>query len=1055
LYGLNKKSFGFLDKKGLGFRKTMKLIKIDPATGQPETIGDTQFDVVGLAYNPVTKKLYATAHRDYQIVEINPSNGKGTPVVTLSDRNHLCGEIAFDSEGKAYITLTTSDLKKHLATCDLTTGKVSMIGDIGFPGLASMKFIGNTLYGIAGEYAGLGGSNGQVISIDIATGQGSLVITTDPPMCWAGMAVYGNTVTVTQPQTFEPIEKTTPSSEVIPPQSVPALQSTIVQSDTTTKEEEMTILTIDTKDNCYLINTEEMNHLQENVARSFSLESGTFDIQITSGHYNHSQSQTEGEPFVLLWIYGVDGNTFINKNTGIEVGTTWTTLNGYGDRLQLEVTGQAVLCALFLDVNNEDNSGSVELSISSNKKYFNPQTVTVDSKENCYVLNADNLKTLQQKDANLIELTPGNYRFKIRESNASYWSSEKKFQLEPWALLWIKEGKFIPKLTGNEVEETWCSLNGLKDEVILEVKEKTIVSGFFFDTYKEDNEGQIILAIETVSATELTEIYEEHETTITSSSSSSQQSYEEHETTTTSSSSSSSSQQNVDVSTSGDTSSQEETVGVGISGSGMNFSSSSGSSSSSSGSSSFSFQFDQSQMEDMWEQISSKIETSVAVNNTGEENKQAYWDNLEKWILQGYQQQVKDLTTQVARVEFMMKAFSQQMEGNFNQIFQAWSSHFDSRLNELINTRIVATIEEQVRLKTSQQTQDIKKLVVDQMQSDIDKRLETALNLKLSQQTQDIKKLVVEQMQGDIDKRIETVVNVKFSDQTPNINSSIINNIQEQMDQRINTVVTMKIDDQTENLKNLVIQQLQTNMDNRIDNAVELKITDQTENLKNLVIQQLQTNMDNRIDNAVELKITDKTEALKNLVIQQLEANIDKRIQMFVEQSTNNNLQLVANNVMGNIDNRITANFENQILNLREDLTSLVRSELNNNYTDSLKSLLFADIKNQQFYLDTQSIKAEVENFYSRLGQFETQLNLRIAQGDTRLYNWTLEQLSALQGCISDRQALVNMFESFSAKLKTALDGAPCVQPTRFSAWVTTENNPQIEPIQPNQLPEG
>ncbi|MGB7521510.1 MAG: hypothetical protein WA896_17925, partial [Spirulinaceae cyanobacterium] len=221
------------------------------------------------------------------------------------------------------------------------------------------------------------------------------------------------------------------------------------------------------------------------------------------------------------------------------------------------------------------------------------------------------------------------------------------------------------------------------------------------------------------------------------------------------------------------------------------------------------------------------------------------------------------------------------------------------------------------------------------------------------------------------------------------------------------------------------------------------------------VIQQLQTNMDNRIDNAVELKITDKTEALKNLVIQQLEANIDKRIQMFVEQSTNNNLQLVANNVMGNIDNRITANFENQILNLREDLTSLVRSELNNNYTDSLKSLLFADIKNQQFYLDTQSIKAEVENFYSRLGQFETQLNLRIAQGDTRLYNWTLEQLSALQGCISDRQALVNMFESFSAKLKTALDGAPCVQPTRFSAWVTTENNPQIEPIQPNQLPEG
>ena len=183
-------SFYGLDKKDFGFRKTMKLIKIDPSTGQSTVVGDTWFDVVGMDYNPSDQKLYGTAHRNHQIIEINVSKGYGKPVVTLSDRERSCGEIAFDSSGTAYISLIGTDLKKYLATCNLTTGKVTIIGDIGFPGLASMKFIGDTLYGVAGQYEGVGGSNGQVIRINTATGQGTLATTTDPLGCWAGMAVY-------------------------------------------------------------------------------------------------------------------------------------------------------------------------------------------------------------------------------------------------------------------------------------------------------------------------------------------------------------------------------------------------------------------------------------------------------------------------------------------------------------------------------------------------------------------------------------------------------------------------------------------------------------------------------------------------------------------------------------------------------------------------------------------------------------------------------------------------------------------------------------------------
>lgn len=79
----------------------------------------------------------------------------------------------------------------------------------------------------------------------------------------------------------------------------------------------MKLLTIDTKKNCYVIDSNGMKNLQQNVANSLTLERGTFDLQIISGLYSYASGKTEGEPFVLLWIYGTDGSTFVNKNTGV------------------------------------------------------------------------------------------------------------------------------------------------------------------------------------------------------------------------------------------------------------------------------------------------------------------------------------------------------------------------------------------------------------------------------------------------------------------------------------------------------------------------------------------------------------------------------------------------------------------------------------------------------------------------------------------------------------------------------------------------------------------
>ena len=817
----------------------------------------------------------------------------------------------------------------------------------------------------------------------------------------------------------------------------------------------MALLTIDTKNNCYVIDANEMTNLQQNVASSFTLDQGNFDIKIISGRYSFSQRQTEGEPLVFLWIYGADGSTFINKNTGVETGATWTVLNGYNGKLQLEVKGQTVVSALFFDVNNNDSKGSVNLLVTSDKPSLSPQIITVDSKKNCYVLDGDKLSNLTQPNLNSLELEPGNYKIKIRESNASYWFFDQKFIIEPWALLWIKGGKFVSNLTGLEVEETWGSLNGLQEEFILEVKEKTNIIGFFFDSFREDNKGQVVLEINTVSQTEVTEKYKQQvgQATVMAGSNINQS--------------------NVSVvSTGGRTSGK----GTGSANSGDGVSTGN----------TFGFSFDEDQMERMWQEMAARIENSVSLTDDKDENKQAYWDNLEKSILKGYQNQAKKQAMQIARLEFMMKTLSQQTEVIFNQNFQSWSNYFNKNLNDLFISRVPRIVSDQVNLTINEQTQEVKNLVIQQMQTELNERVESVVNLKINNLTQEIKTSVVQQMQTELDQRIETVVNLKIANQSQEINTQIVNQISTDVDQRIDNAINVKLANQVQEVTNQVIQQIQFDIDQRVDNVVSLKIADQTQDVKNLVIQQMQnyieerinnvvsikianqsqdistqvvqqiqSNVDKRIDAVVNIKIANQNQTVKNLVIKQIEADFDRRIKSVINQSTKDSVQSVVNNVVNDVDNRINVNLDNKFLNFRNDVSSIVKNEINQNFTESLKTTILSDLKKQQFFVDMQSIRAEVENFYSRLGQFESQLYFRIEQGDTQLYNWTLEQLIALQGCLTDRQALVDMFELFAKNLKDELNGAECVHPSRFTPWVRRTSQAQLEPVQPQQLPNG
>ncbi|MFN6494778.1 hypothetical protein [Nostoc sp. DedQUE03] len=912
-----------------------RLVKIDLNSGDATVVGDIGFATSGLTYNRQCHTLYATTTK--QLITINLETGKGTPVVTVADKNYNCGEVAFDVDGKAYITLIGYDKKKVLASCNLDTGEVKILGDIGFADIASMEFVGDILYGVTGNFFKLG-KDGQLIRIDTTTGIGTLVAITDPIGRWAGITIYEPATAV--------VTKIT--SEV---NSNGKSQETKSQEIKVIKEENMSLLTIDTKNNCYVITPEQMNNLQQNVATSFTFEKGTFDIKISGGRYSYAQSKTEGEPFVLLWIYGADGSTFINKNTGFEVGATWTTLNGYNDNLKLEVKKKTVLNALFFDVNNADNNGAINLSITSSKPFFNSQTLTVDSKRNCYVLDEANLSSLKQSGSNLIELTPGNYKIKIREGNASYWSDNKKFNIEPWALIWAKGGKFITKITGIEVEETWLSLNGLKDEVVLEVKEKTTLSGLFIDTYKEDNEGQIILAIEPVSATELTQKYKKQENKVTVTTGSVTN-------ITTESITNGTTETVTNIQGLGGSVSREAVGANGSSETVTNIQGSGGSVSreavGANSSVDFTFRFNEDEFKKKWEEQLQQIDASINVIDEADVTLEAkYWDQLETWLLKNYEKHFKNLAVEVAKVRFSMDAYIQQMEFSLNQHLQGWSGYLDKFVEDKINLEISKKINQQISHYVDQTFEQRIRNNVGLIINNIVNKQE--LNQYIDRHVdRQIDQNLEEKLRNNVALIINNIVN------KPELNQYIDRHVDRQVDQSFEQKVRNNVELIINNIVNKpeLNQYIDRHVDGQIDQSFEQKIRNNisliTQNITNDNAE-IKQYFNQEIDNTFEQKIQNHIQVITQNIINDndvLNQYVDQRLQQNVTNNTQVNNSIVnlvtnsteINSKIENVRNEWNETFislvtqrVDELINViggRETFVRLITQNIVNNNTD-------------------------------------------------------------------------------------------------------------------------
>jgi hypothetical protein len=119
-------------------------------------------------------------------------------------------------------------------------------------------------------------------------------------------------------------------------------------------------LTVHSKNNCFQVSPEEMKAMEDK-AMSFSLSPGTNKISIQSGNFSHQFGQS-GEPIVMLWIYG---GQVTNHQTKVNVQSTWSSLNGYSDRLVLDVKESAIVSAFFFNDTEGENHGEISLSVEA------------------------------------------------------------------------------------------------------------------------------------------------------------------------------------------------------------------------------------------------------------------------------------------------------------------------------------------------------------------------------------------------------------------------------------------------------------------------------------------------------------------------------------------------------------------------------------------------------------------------------------------------------------------------------------------------------------------
>jgi ABC-type phosphate transport system substrate-binding protein len=313
--------------------------------------------------------------------------------------------------------------------------------------------------------------------------------------------------------------------------------------------------------------------------------------------------------------------------------------------------------------------------------------------------------------------------------------------------------------------------------------------------------------------------------------------------------------------------------------------------------------------------------------------------------------------------------------------------------------------------------------------------------------------------------------------------SQQIDDIFEQKIHNYMQVVARNLVQNKEELKQYIDQGLQhsvtsnTAMNNQLLNLVAncTETNNKIENLRNDWNQTFMSLVTQHGDEVIN--IIGSRESFNRVITQKLVNNnaelnhyVNQQIDNTYEQKVQNNLHLITQNIVNNneglnhyIDQRLQHNVinnsevNNEIVNLVANSTE-INHKINNVYRDI--DIKIENVRNEWNQTFISLVTQQVDELINIIGDRDT-FNIRVANlidikvdellnqilrtkneltaiinnADRHLYEWTLGELTVIKGCLSDREVLVEQLVTFSAQLRTKLDGTACVDINTFKPF--------------------
>jgi hypothetical protein len=330
------------------------------------------------------------------------------------------------------------------------------------------------------------------------------------------------------------------------------------------------------------------------------------------------------------------------------------------------------------------------------------------------------------------------------------------------------------------------------------------------------------------------------------------------------------------------------------------------------------------------------------------------------------------------------------------------------------------------------------------------------------------------------------VITQKLVNNNPELNHYISQQIDNTYEQKVQNnlhLITQNIVNNNEELNRYIDRRLQQTVTNNseVNNSIvnlvsnSSEINNKIENLRNewnRTFINLATQYVDELSNIIGGTDTFNRVITQKLVNNntELEQYVSQQIDNTYEQKVQNNLHLITQNIVNNneglnqyIDQRLQQNVinnsevNNSIVNLVANSRE-INNKINNVYRDI--DIKIENVRNEWNQTFISLVTQQVDELINIIGDRDT-FNIRVANlidikvdellnqilrtkneltaiinnADRHLYEWTLGELMVIKGCLSDREVLVEQLVTFSAELRTKLDGTACVDINTFKPF--------------------